>query len=125
MRSKVAPAYARCVDDGAERPMNVLEVNDLAIRFGRTTIFRNLSFSVPEGAALAIVGPNGSGKTVLLRALIGAIPFEGALRWLPAFVWVTFLRSWTSPGTHQSPASISSEPELRSQERQARPLFRC
>jgi len=92
MRPEVAPAYARCVDDGAERPRNVLEVNDLAIRFGRTTIFRNLSFSVPEGAALAIVGPNGSGKTVLLRALIGAIPFEGALHWLPAFVWVTFLR---------------------------------
>jgi zinc transport system ATP-binding protein len=83
MRPEVAPAYARCVDDGAERPGNVLEVNDLAIRFGRTTIFRNLSFSVPEGAALAIVGPNGSGKTVLLRALIGAIPFEGALRWAP------------------------------------------
>jgi zinc transport system ATP-binding protein len=83
MRPKVAPAYARCVDDGAQRLRNVLEVNDLAIRFGRTTIFRNLSFSVPEGAALAIVGPNGSGKTVLLRALIGAISFKGALRWAP------------------------------------------
>ena len=81
MRPEVAPAYARCVDDGAERPGSVLEVNDLAIRFGRATIFRNLSFSVPEGAVLAIVGPNGSGKTVLLRALIGAIPFEGALHW--------------------------------------------
>ena len=83
MRPEVGPAYARCVDDGAERPRNVLEVNDLAIRFGRTTIFSRLSFTVPEGAALAIVGPNGSGKTVLLRALIGAIPFEGALRWAP------------------------------------------
>jgi len=71
------------VDNGAERPRNVLEVADLAIRFGRTTIFSGLSFAVPEGAALAIVGPNGSGKTVLLRALIGAIPFEGTLRWAP------------------------------------------
>jgi zinc transport system ATP-binding protein len=59
----------------------VLEVTDLAIRFGRATIFGKLSFTVPEGATLAIVGPNGSGKTVLLRALIGAIPFEGTVQW--------------------------------------------
>lgn len=69
--------------DAAEHPRNVLEVSDLAIRFGRTEIFSGLSFTVPEGAALAIVGPNGSGKTVLLRALIGAVPFEGTLRWAP------------------------------------------
>ena len=71
------------MENDAERPRHVLEVKDLAIRFGRTTIFSGLSFTVPEGAALAIVGPNGSGKTVLLRALIGAIPFEGTLHWAP------------------------------------------
>jgi zinc transport system ATP-binding protein len=62
---------------------NVLEVADLAIRFGRTTVFSKLSFTLPEGAALAIVGPNGAGKTVLLRALIGSLPFEGAVHWAP------------------------------------------
>ena len=76
-----SPAYARCVHETTERSKNVLEVNDLTIRFGRTEIFSGLTFTVPEGAALAIIGPNGSGKTVLLRALIGAIPFEGTLRW--------------------------------------------
>jgi zinc transport system ATP-binding protein len=62
---------------------NVLEVYDLAIRFGRTSVISGLSFEVPEGAALAIVGPNGSGKTVLLRALIGAIPSGGSFKWAP------------------------------------------
>jgi len=71
------------MDSSPARPGNVLEVNALGIRFGRTAILRGLTFTVPEGAALAIVGPNGSGKTVLLRALIGAIPFEGTLRWAP------------------------------------------
>lgn len=66
-----------------ECPDPVLEVCDLAIRFGRTEIFKGLSFSVCRGAALAIIGPNGSGKTVLLRALIGALPYEGRLRWAP------------------------------------------
>jgi zinc transport system ATP-binding protein len=61
----------------------VLEVTDLAVSFGRTSLFRNLSFRVPRGASLALVGPNGSGKTVLFRTLLGAIPATGSYRWAP------------------------------------------
>src|SRR5579864_8812106 len=43
MRPEAGPDYAQCVDDGTERLGSVLEVNDLAIRFGRTTIFSGLS----------------------------------------------------------------------------------
>lgn len=68
---------------GSDAATNVLDVRDLAIRFGRTTVFSGLSFSVPRGSALAIIGPNGSGKTALLRALIGALPFEGTVTWAP------------------------------------------
>jgi zinc transport system ATP-binding protein len=71
------------VREAAGQTKIILQVNDLAIRFGRNQVFSGLSFAVPEGAALAIVGPNGSGKTVLLRALIGAIAYEGVLRWAP------------------------------------------
>lgn len=81
MHGRAAHVYARSVAEHGEGPTSVLEVNDLAIRFGRTTIFSGLSFRVPRGAALAIVGPNGSGKTVLLRALIGAIPCDGTFQW--------------------------------------------
>ena len=40
-----------------------------------------MNFSVEQGRALAILGPNAAGKTVLLRALIGAIPYEGSVDW--------------------------------------------
>jgi ABC-type Mn2+/Zn2+ transport system ATPase subunit len=59
----------------------VLEVRDLSVRFGRTVILHELSFSVERGHALAILGPNAAGKTVLFRALIGAIPYDGIIRW--------------------------------------------
>src|SRR5262245_38465493 len=66
-----------------EEMASVLEVSDLAIRFGSTTVFRGLSFAVPAGSSLAVIGPNGSGKTVLFKALVGSIPYDGSVRWAP------------------------------------------
>jgi zinc transport system ATP-binding protein len=59
----------------------ILEVENLSLSFGRTPVFGDLSFSLAEGDALAVIGPNGSGKTVLFKALIGALPFGGTVRW--------------------------------------------
>jgi zinc transport system ATP-binding protein len=61
----------------------VLEVEHLTIRFDQAVVLDDLSFTVDRGASLAVIGPNGSGKTVLFRALIGAIPYEGIIRWTP------------------------------------------
>jgi zinc transport system ATP-binding protein len=61
----------------------ILDVNRLSIRFGSVTIFKDVSFRVLRGESVAVIGANGSGKTVLFRALIGAIPSEGTLKWAP------------------------------------------
>ena len=47
----------------------------------RVALVDDLSFTVAEGDSLAIIGPTGSGKTVLFRALIGALPYRGEIRW--------------------------------------------
>jgi len=60
---------------------SMLDVSRLTISFGDLRVLDGLSFAVAHGECLAIIGPNGSGKTVLLRALIGALPYEGTIQW--------------------------------------------
>ncbi len=49
----------------------VVEVRGLVNRFGRQTVHRNLDMSVEEGEVFGIVGGSGSGKSVLLRSILG------------------------------------------------------
>lgn len=49
--------------------MAILEVNNIEKHFGNTKVLKNVSFSLEEGNALAIIGSSGSGKTTLLRCL--------------------------------------------------------
>lgn len=49
--------------------MAILEVNNIEKHFGSTSVLKDVSFSLEEGSALAIIGSSGSGKTTLLRCL--------------------------------------------------------
>ena len=51
--------------------MPLLTATNLSKAFGANDIFTGLTFSIPERARIAIVGPNGIGKTTLLRILAG------------------------------------------------------
>lgn len=49
--------------------MAILEVRNIEKHFGKTNVLEDVSFSMEEGNALAIIGSSGSGKTTLLRCL--------------------------------------------------------
>ena len=51
-----------------------LSVENLAVARGMRTIFNGVTFKVSAGEALVLVGPNGIGKTTLLRTLAGFLP---------------------------------------------------
>ena len=58
--------------------MSLVQVEDLSVRYGARTALSRVSLRIEPSEIVTIVGPNGSGKTSLLRAIIGAIkPFQG------------------------------------------------
>ncbi|OHV63548.1 ABC transporter ATP-binding protein [Pseudofrankia sp. BMG5.36] len=57
-----------------------LEVKDLAAGYDRTEVLRGVSMQVPAGSVVALVGPNGGGKSTLLNTIAGLIrPTRGTI----------------------------------------------
>ncbi|MBQ9414264.1 MAG: ATP-binding cassette domain-containing protein [Clostridia bacterium] len=52
-----------------QNPNNILEVQNLQKSFGDNTVLRDISFVVPKGSVMSIIGPSGSGKSTLLRCM--------------------------------------------------------
>src|SRR2546427_13090355 len=59
----------------------MIEVDRLTKRFGTFTAVDHVSFSVGKGSIFGFLGPNGSGKTTVIRMLCGILePTEGTAR---------------------------------------------
>jgi Cu-processing system ATP-binding protein len=56
----------------------MVEIRRLTKSFGRRRVLRGVSLTLPGGAIVAVVGPNASGKTTLLKCIVGlVIPDDG------------------------------------------------
>ena len=55
----------------------VVRVSDLHRKFGDRQLFNGLSFDIPRGCVLGLVGANGAGKTTLIKHLLGLLKAQG------------------------------------------------
>lgn len=58
---------------------DVLKVKNLTLAYPGKILGEKLNFTIERGERIGLVGPNGCGKTTLLKALLGKIPFEGSV----------------------------------------------
>jgi zinc/manganese transport system ATP-binding protein len=60
--------------------MNAIEFDKVTLTYGGRRVLSDVSFSIPQGAFVGLLGANGAGKTTMLRAILGLIkPAGGAI----------------------------------------------
>jgi zinc transport system ATP-binding protein len=81
--------------------MTAISVDKLTVSYGGVTILSDVSFSLERGEFLAVVGPNGGGKTTLVRAMLGLLDKDaGLVTFSPAQTHIGYLpqrSSWADP----------------------------
>ncbi len=55
---------------------SIITCKDVCVAYGRTEVLHQVNLEIPDGIFLPFTGPNGSGKTSLLRAILGLIPIR-------------------------------------------------
>jgi ATPase subunit of ABC transporter with duplicated ATPase domains len=136
--SRVSP-YIRFEQDKPLRRIAV-EATRLTKGFDGAEIFADLSVTIEAGARIAIIGPNGIGKTTLVRCLIGDLePETGSVKWaenakvgyvaqdhsaefsqeLTLFEWIT---QWQPPGTDEQLLRATLGRMLFSRDQSERPV---
>lgn len=57
----------------------MLNINNLSFKYDTTPVLKNINYSIPQGTHLCIIGPNGCGKTTLLKNIAGLLNYEGSI----------------------------------------------
>ncbi len=57
----------------------LIQAQGLTLRYGRKVAVDDVSFTIPKGRVVGLLGHNGAGKTSLMKALVGLLPGEGQL----------------------------------------------
>ncbi len=57
----------------------MIDIKEVSLDLGERRVLESVSFHVALGESVALVGPNGSGKTSVLRCILGLLPYSGKI----------------------------------------------
>lgn len=56
-----------------------IDIKNLNLNLGNTHILDNINLSFEKGKIHCLIGPNGGGKTSLIRCILGQVPYDGEI----------------------------------------------
>lgn len=75
--------------------MEVIRIQDLTKSFGINEIFHNVSFSLAHGDKIGLIGPNGTGKSTLLRCILGEEEYDSGEIIIPSEARISYVEQQT------------------------------
>ncbi|MDD3108544.1 MAG: ABC transporter ATP-binding protein [Alistipes sp.] len=61
--------------------MTLLSLHDVSVHFGSLEVLSHVNLEIAEDDFIGMIGPNGGGKTTLVRTLLKALPYTGEVRY--------------------------------------------
>jgi len=68
-----------CADITNAVRKNMLKVDNLTKKYGKTLANDHVSFEIPSGSIAVLLGPNGAGKSTAMKAIMGFLKYEGLI----------------------------------------------
>lgn len=59
----------------------LVTLDNVSVSYGSTEVLKGASFDIYEDDYIGIIGPNGGGKTTLVKAILKTIPYSGSIRY--------------------------------------------
>jgi len=57
----------------------IISLRNVSVSYGNEQVLRAITLDIQEGDLVAVIGPNGSGKSTLIKAMMGLVPYAGAI----------------------------------------------
>ena len=60
---------------------NLISIHNLSVEYNQKVVLSNVNLEINQGDFIGVIGPNGGGKTTLVKAILGVIPFRGEVHY--------------------------------------------
>ena len=72
----------------------MIEIKEIKKKFGKLSVLNDINLHLLKGECIALIGPNGCGKTTLIKCILGMVlPNKGEIFFQQSLVGLLFMRS--------------------------------